>query len=693
MAQLTPNEILEISEPIEAIYQRTVDDLLINIARHFEISGWERTRYWEIKKLSEMGALTKESAAIIAKNTQMLPAEIEKAFLQVSEKACLDIDPQLRKAASEGILQDPQTSPSTSLLMRRDVQSFVDQAVDKMNMTNTTMLASTQQAYLKGITSVVNDVQLAEAKLALEAGALAVTTGVETRTMAIRKAMNQLAATGITGFYDRAGRKWSADAYAAMVIRTTAHNAAISAIRTRQMEFGGGDIFQVSSHPGARPLCYPYQGKFFSWSGEGIFTDGAGRQHEYKNIDESSYGEPAGLFGINCGHHPIPMIDGFSYPQDGPEETPEENRKEYGESQKQRQYEREIREAKRDLEIAKATGDTEAIKAAEQKVAQKQANMRAYTKDTGRPRRYDREQIAGSKIPEGYRGWRAEQNSDLPLSGAKASSDITKANAKGQSTLEAAYENHRTRNNTQSVPLSELPEGVVKANYGKLSTETADAFNATIGALSEKYDTPLTTIRTMSKTEVFGRETVFATTYHDYTTDVATIMINPLKCKDASALGKRIGELSEDGFGIKIIPGREMEYVPTHEFAHTLLNFEEKLNDKTNWVGANYDVIRAARSEIEPIFDRYMDEVGKLSAIADDLELQSITAQTVDEMDRLGKLAIEAMDKRDAVKLSDYSLTNIDEFFAEAFTNEQIGATSNPYAKEVMDIVEKYFGR
>lgn len=413
MAQLTPNDILKISEPVEAIYQRTIDELLINIAHHFNITGWERTRYWEIKKLSEMGALTKESAAIIAKNTQMLPGEIEKAFLQVSEKVCLDIDPQLREAAKEGILQDPETTPSTSLLMRRDVQSYVDQAVDKMNMTNTTMLQSTQQAYLNGITTAVNTAQLEEAKLALEAGALSVTTGVETRTMAIRKAMNQLAATGITGFYDKAGRRWSADAYAAMVVRTTAHNAAISAIRTRQMEFGGGDIFQVSSHPGARPLCYPYQGKFFSWSGEGIFTDGAGHQHEYQNIEESSYGEPAGLFGINCGHHPIPMINGFSYPQDGPEETPAENRKEYEESQKQRQYEREIREAKRDLEVAKATGDDEGIEVAKKKVAQKQANMRAYIDETGRPRRYDREQIAGSKIPEGYSGWMAERNSDL----------------------------------------------------------------------------------------------------------------------------------------------------------------------------------------------------------------------------------------------------------------------------------------
>ena len=48
---VTPSEILAISEELEGIYQRTVDDLLVNIARHFNISGWERTRYWEIKKL------------------------------------------------------------------------------------------------------------------------------------------------------------------------------------------------------------------------------------------------------------------------------------------------------------------------------------------------------------------------------------------------------------------------------------------------------------------------------------------------------------------------------------------------------------------------------------------------------------------------------------------------------------------
>lgn len=397
MAQLTPAEILAISEDLEGIYQRTVDDLLVNIARHFNISGWERTRYWEIKKLSEMGALTKESAAIIAKNTKMAPEEIEKAFLQVSEKACLDIDPQLKDAAAKGILQDPGTSVRTSPLMRQMVQGYVVQATDTLNMVNTTMLQSTLVAYQKAVSTAVNEAMLQEAKEILEAGALEVVTGQETKVRAIRKAMDQMARAGIPGFYDKRGRGWSPDGYVAMVIRTTSHNAAIQATRIRQQEYGGGDIFQVSSHPGARPLCYPYQGKFFSWSdGPGEFTDGAGRTQHYDNINDSSYGEPAGLFGINCGHHPIPMIPGYSYPQEYEEQTPEENQKEYEESQVQRQYERQVREAKRELEIAKATGDEDAIKAAKQKVAREQAKVKAYTEQTGRVRRYDREQIGST---------------------------------------------------------------------------------------------------------------------------------------------------------------------------------------------------------------------------------------------------------------------------------------------------------
>lgn len=396
MKTLTPADILRISEPVEAIYTRTVDELLVNIARHFNVKGWERTRYWEIKKLSEMGALTEESVQIIARNTGKLPDEIRAAFLQVSERACLQIDPQLRAAADKGLLQDPGTTSTTSPLIRSTVQAYTDEAVDKMNMVNTTLLQSTRQAYLQGITTAVAEAQLLEAQAILDTQALAVSLGMETRVRAIRKAMDQMAAVGLTGFVDRAGRNWSPEAYAAMVVRTSSHNVYIRTIKDRQQEYGGGDIFQVSSHPGARPLCYPYQGKFYSWSsGPGFFTDGDGIQRAYENITATSYGQAAGLFGINCGHHPIPIIPGFSYPQEYEEQTKAENDAEYEQSQIQRQYERNIRAAKQQREIAAATGDKEAEAKAAQKVLQEQARMRGFIKETGRARRYDREQIAG----------------------------------------------------------------------------------------------------------------------------------------------------------------------------------------------------------------------------------------------------------------------------------------------------------
>ena len=587
MAQLTPKDILDISEPIEAIYQRTVDELLINIARHFNISGWEKTRYWEIKKLSEMGALTEESARIIAQNTKMLPEEVKKAFLQVSEKACMDIDPQLRAAAEKGILQDPGTSPTTSMLMRDTIRSFVEQAEESFNMTNTTMLQSTREAYLQGIATAVNEAQLYEANKILETQALETVTGQETRVRAIRKAMNQLTATGITGFYDKAGRKWHAEAYAAMVVRTTAHNAAVEAIKTRQQEFGGGDIFQVSTHSGARPLCFPYQGKFYSWSEPGgEFKDGAGHTHQYENIDKTSYGEPAGLFGINCGHHPIPMIPGFSYPQEGPTQTKAENDKEYEQSQIQRQYERQVREAKRDLEIAKATGDEAAIKDAKQKVAQEQAKVRAYTKETGRARRYDREQIPGGKEYEGYKGYRQMLNSDMSVSNTPSKWTTGKRMSKAQAQV----------NNVDKVVNRNGQEIIFEARVSKYEhvNKARAEQKATIQKLSREYNTHLEKVTS-------GAEKAAG----DVDITGSIMRLNSSKIEDA-----------------------------LHEFAHTLAGTDSDkagiTNDKAFWdevrkIRTQYR--KAVREDYKKTISPYADSGNKLDEFMAEAFTQAKAAQ------------------------------------------------------------------
>ena len=178
-----------------------------------------------------------------------------------------------------------------------------------------------------------------------------------------------------------------------MYKRQTVHNTAIEAVKIRQEDYGV-DIFRVSRHSGARPLCYPYQGRYFSWNNKsGTFTDGEGKRHRYSPISSTSYGKPAGLFGINCGHHPITMIPGVSIPRDRPEQDKEENDKVYAESQEQRRLEREIRYSKQKAAMMEAAGDKEGFEKEAVKIREKQADYNAFCKKTGRTKRLDRTQV------------------------------------------------------------------------------------------------------------------------------------------------------------------------------------------------------------------------------------------------------------------------------------------------------------
>lgn len=394
MARLDKNTALRLSEPVEDAYLACIDRLIVNIAKRLGTGKAFRTAGWETRKLAELGQLTQENARIINEETRHVPEEIRKALDEVSKIALADIERAIREAIAKGAIEE---APADSVLnLLRDLS---EQAVDSANLVNTVMLQSCQSAYLLAVNNTVlweNQIlDAAAAQKALNEAATAVTLGTETRRQALQKAISQMADNGIYGFVDRAGRHWSPEAYMNMDIRTTVHNAAIQFIRRRQEDYGS-DIFQVSSHAGARPLCYPYQGKFYTWgSGSGTFTDGAGMTHEYGPIDGTSYGQAAGLFGINCGHYPLPQIPNVTFPQDKEIENKEENDRLYRESQQQRALERRIRDAKRKQAAFQAASMPEAADRQKALIRQRQAAMRDFIAKTGRARRYDRESVKG----------------------------------------------------------------------------------------------------------------------------------------------------------------------------------------------------------------------------------------------------------------------------------------------------------
>ena len=95
MAYLTPEEILELSEPIEQIYSDTVDALLVNMAKHFNSGYSLSTQQWEIRKLAELGQLNKESIQIIAQLTGQNPILVQAALENAVYAATGDIEPEL----------------------------------------------------------------------------------------------------------------------------------------------------------------------------------------------------------------------------------------------------------------------------------------------------------------------------------------------------------------------------------------------------------------------------------------------------------------------------------------------------------------------------------------------------------------------------------------------------------------------
>lgn len=294
---LTPQRIQDLADPIESVYISMVNELMVNIGKHITKPTWTHTAAWEIQKLSELGQLTAENAAIINKWIKAMPAEIRDTMEETRKEALAQIEKQLDKAAKKGYVTPPERDSTIDVL-----QEFSQQAADKLNLVNTTMLQSSIEQYQRLVILTEDEYKQLVARqeatqTILNEAAGNVATGAETRKTALQRAIRRVSDEGLTGFYDKAGRSWSPEAYVNMDIRTTVHNVAIQSVKNRMADYNTS-VFQVSAHAGARPLCYPYQGKFYSWdntSGEIILGDGS--VVRYEGLDRTTYGQAAGLFG------------------------------------------------------------------------------------------------------------------------------------------------------------------------------------------------------------------------------------------------------------------------------------------------------------------------------------------------------------------------------------------------------------
>lgn len=214
--------------------------------------------------------------------------------------------------------------------------------------------------------------------------------GLATRRRAAQVAWEQLLSRGVTGFVDRAGRRWELASYVEMATRTTVAQALVEGHLDR-MSAAGLTLVMVSNSPQECSRCRPWEGKVLSRSGPG------GRRTE--QVESAVSGSTVavevagsvdeavadGLLHPNCTHRLTAYLPGATQPP-----TRTANPQGDAARQRLRELERRVRKAK--LREAAAI-DPAAKRAAAAKVRDVQRQIRDHTEATGLIRQRPREQI------------------------------------------------------------------------------------------------------------------------------------------------------------------------------------------------------------------------------------------------------------------------------------------------------------
>jgi hypothetical protein len=366
---MDPLKQQQLAMPTVEVFLAIEEQLLINIAKqlrnHRSLLTEDDIISWQTQQLSAMGELSRQNIITIAKHSGMAVDEVTRALEQAGYSTVEEYEGNLKEAVALGLLVAPPSMEASESL-QNVLAAYQEQAFDSFNMINTTLINQSQMVYLDIVNQTVGKVL----------------AGTQTPQEALRESAMKWANKGVPALIDKAGKQWSTEAYLNMVMRSTVNNVANDMQDARMDDFGV-DLIEVSSHIGARPRCAPFQGRIFSRSG----THG-----RFPAFSTTSYGEPAGLFGVNCNHIKYPYIEGFSRKSYEPYKT-SENKEAYEETQKQRYLERQIRKAKRELHMMQTMGDDIGIKMAKQKVKDRQADMRDFIEATGRTRNRSREQV------------------------------------------------------------------------------------------------------------------------------------------------------------------------------------------------------------------------------------------------------------------------------------------------------------
>jgi len=359
----------QLTIPVVQVYLAIEEQLLINVAKKLKRDKSLLTeadiQSWQSRKLAELGSLSQQNIITISKHSGLAIDEISQILHKAGYSTVGQFEDDLQEAVRQGkAIQAPPIATSTAL--EGVLLSYQRRARDTFNLVNTTLLNQSQQIYLDIINQTVGSLL----------------TGNLTPQEALRQVVRQWADKGVPALIDKAGKRWSTEAYVSMIARTASTQVANDMQMSRFDEYGV-DLVEISSHAACRTTHIPFQGNIYSRSGA---------SDRYPPLSDTGYGTIEGIGGINCRHIVYPYIEGVSVKRFHPYDATE-SKIAYTNSQKQRYLERRIRQAKKERSMMEGMGDDEGVQQANKKIRDRQATMRDFIDETNRTRRYNREAI------------------------------------------------------------------------------------------------------------------------------------------------------------------------------------------------------------------------------------------------------------------------------------------------------------
>lgn len=636
------------------IEDELIDSMMRNLGRHLKEESDEGFDWsqWQVEQLKYLEEYRKRNKKKFGPQFSDINRRMQEAIQEAAERGQKDEEIRILKdlTGNKKIQRRYANQHKASIEAQGDAFFRVnDNKLEALLTATQTDMEKAEQAVLRR----ANDQYR---KIIFDAQVYA-NTGAGTIEKAVDMAAKDFLSHGIDSIEYKNGSRHTIKDYADVYIRTAERRAYLMGEGNKRKEWGMSLVLvnkrgsmRDGNYGTACPQCIPWLGKVLI---DDVYSGGK-PDGKHKLLSEAM---AAGFLHPRCK-------DGFTTYLPGISSTPDPDA------------------TKKELKEAAETEKEEAKENYVERQAERFERLAENSLDADNQRKYEARR---KEWRERQAGRKEETQKQL----------INAINVDGAGSLAQAYDRRRQHYGLNTTTGEEMLEaakflGQKVVDYTSVSVETAQAFNNTIEELQNEYLSGITKIKVADKKEVFGA-TFFARVEADDQIGQRVLTINPYKCQDYNSMIERIRELSAKGHCVKIPEGMEAQYVATHEFAHGLLNTQEK---RKSLIGMNWRSTNKASREIKAMYQEYMDEIRSIEAEIAELRKQpaltDFSASAEEQMEAFRKIK-EAQDRLSSVRISKYSMENADEFMAEAFTQHRIGVGQSKYSDRVMEVLDREY--